>query len=114
MIKPTYDNVLVRLILEDEVTAGGIVRVDRRPGKLSAQRAEVLAVGPGLRWLERELRPGTRADFDNASSVYREVEREPSVVVGDIVLLESRDAGEPMGEGRRMVRECEILAVCDA
>lgn len=92
MIKPLYDRVVVKVLEEEEKTAGGIVLPDT--AKEKPQKGEVLAVGPGA---VRE--DGTRVP--------------PEVKTGDKVLF-AKYAGTEVkvdGEELLILRESDILAV---
>ena len=92
MIRPLYDRVVIKVLEEEEKTAGGIVLPDT--AKEKPQKGEVLAVGPGA---VRE--DGTRVP--------------PEVKKGDEVLV-AKYAGTEVkidGEELLILRESDILAV---
>lgn len=92
MIRPLYDRVVIKVLEEEEKTAGGIVLPDT--AKEKPQKGEVLAVGPGA---VRE--DGTRVP--------------PEVKKGDEVLF-AKYAGTEVkidGEELLILRESDILAV---
>lgn len=47
MLQPTYDHVLVEVLENDNVTAGGIILTDNSASS-KIQQAKVLAIGPGM------------------------------------------------------------------
>ncbi len=91
-IRPLHDYVLLKRC-EAEQKAGSIIIPSSAQSK--SDRAEVLAVGPGL--------------FSEAT--HQRIE--PSVKVGDVVLLAQWSGTEldERGERTMMIRESEILGV---
>jgi chaperonin GroES len=55
MFKPLHDRVLIRRVDEDEKTAGGIIIPDT--AKEKPMQGEVLAVGPGYKEDDGNVRP---------------------------------------------------------
>jgi chaperonin GroES len=55
MFKPLHDRVLIRRVDEDEKTAGGIIIPDT--AKEKPMQGEVLAVGPGYKEEDGNVRP---------------------------------------------------------
>lgn len=92
-IKPLEDRVLLRGISDIETTASGII-IPETASKDRPQKAEVLAVGPGLM-----SKTGNRLPMD--------------VKVGDKVLVSKYAADEVKidGEGYYVIRQSSILAV---
>lgn len=86
------DKVLIRDIVEDKTTAGGIVLPDQT--KLGGDRARVVAVGKGVRTLSGEYSP-------------------LEVKEGDIVWYKKPASVEVQvdGETYRMIREYDVIAV---
>lgn len=119
MIRPTDDNVLVRLLRPRDTTSSGLVAVPvtRKPG-LTAVPAVVEAVGPGALALRERLFPSRpQHPVDSSPRVYAGERIPPSVAVGEYVLLDTNLAGQPWqgddGEPRRIVREAEIIATLE-
>lgn len=94
-LRPLADRVIVELVEEEEITAGGIVLPETARGK--SQRGTILAVGPGKRDDQGKVTP-------------------VSVVVGDVVLY-ARYGGTEIkldtGQEILILREGDILAVVD-
>ncbi|MGI6037484.1 MAG: co-chaperone GroES [Limnochordia bacterium] len=91
-LKPLADRVILKIVAEEEKTAGGIVLPDT--AKEKPQRGEVLAVGPGA-YDEN----GKRIPMD--------------VAVGDVVIF-ARYGGTEVkvdGEEYTILRQSDILAV---
>lgn len=92
-IKPLEDRVLLRGVSEMRTTASGII-IPATASKDRPQKAEVLAVGPGVM-----KKDGSRLPID--------------VKVGDIVLVSKYAADEVKIEGEEyyIIRQSSILAV---
>lgn len=94
MLKPLADRVVIKVNEEKEQTVGGFVLAGA--SKETTKRAEVIAVGTGIRTL-------------NGNVI------EPTVKVGDKVILEAF-AGVEVKEGDEtffIVHESDILAVIE-
>ena len=92
MIRPLYDRVIVKVLEEEEKTAGGIVLPDT--AKEKPQKGEVIAVGPGA---VRE--DGTRVP--------------PELKTGDKVMFAKYSGSEVKVDGEEylILRESDVLAV---
>lgn len=92
-IKPLEDRVLLKGVSEVDTTASGII-IPVTASKERPQKAEVLAVGPGIM-----KKDGSRLPMD--------------VKVGDIVLVSKYAADEVKIEGvdYYIIRQTSILAV---
>lgn len=92
-IKPLEDRVLLKGVSEVNTTASGII-IPITASKERPQKAEVLAVGPGVM-----KKDGSRLPMD--------------VIVGDIVLVSKYAADEVKieGEDYYIIRQTSILAV---
>ncbi len=92
MIKPLADRVVVKAIVQEEKTKGGIVLPDTAKDK--PQEGEVIAVGPGK-------------VLDNGKKL------EPEVKVGDRIIFSKYSGTEIKIEGEEflILRESDILAV---
>lgn len=92
-IKPLEDRVLLKGVSEVNTTASGII-IPETASKERPQKAEVLAVGPGVM-----KKDGSRLPMD--------------VKVGDIVLVSKYAADEVKieGEDYYIIRQGSILAV---
>jgi chaperonin GroES len=92
-IKPIHTNVVVKPLIEDEVTASGIVLPDT-VDKERPEKGEVIAVGEG-----KLLKDGSRAPM--------------SVKVGDMVMFKkySPDEVKVDGEDLLVVKEDDIIAI---
>ena len=92
MIKPLADRVVVKAIVQEEKTKGGIVLPDTAKDK--PQEGEVIAVGPGK-------------VLDNGKKL------EPEVKVGDRIIFSKYSGTEIKidGEEYLILRESDILAV---
>lgn len=91
-IKPLHDRVIVKRVDEEQVSRGGIIIPDS--AKEKPMRGEVLAVGPGRRLENGEIRPLT-------------------VKEGDVVLF-SKYGGTDVkidGEDHLIMREDDILGI---
>ncbi|OGF27307.1 co-chaperone GroES [Candidatus Falkowbacteria bacterium RIFOXYB2_FULL_34_18] len=93
MIKPIHSNVVVKPIIEDNVTASGIILPDTID-KERPERGEVIAVGDG-----KVLDNGQKAPM--------------SVKKGDIVMFKkySPDEIKVDGEELLIISESDILAI---
>lgn len=91
---PLHDRVLLRRLVDEERTAGGIIIPDAVKEK--PKRAEVVAVGTGVR-----LENGTVQPLD--------------VAIGDIVLIGDYAGSEVKFDGEEfvIVRENEIYGVAN-
>ena len=92
MIKPLADRVVIKAIVQDEKTKGGIVLPDTAKDK--PQEGEVMAVGPG-----KVLDNGTKL--------------KPEVKVGDRIIFSKYSGTEIKIEGDEylILRESDILAI---
>lgn len=92
-IKPLEDRILLRGVSEMNTSISGII-IPETASKDRPQKAEVLAVGPGLK-----KKDGSRIAMD--------------VKVGDMVLVSKYAADEVKieGEDYYIIRESSILAV---
>jgi chaperonin GroES len=92
-IKPLEDRILLRGVSEMNTSVSGII-IPETASKDRPQKAEVLAVGPGLK-----KKDGTRIAMD--------------VKVGDMVLVSKYAADEVKIEGEEyyIIHESSILAV---
>jgi len=92
VIKPLADRVVVKAIVQEEKTKGGIVLPDTAKDK--PQEGEVIAVGPGK-------------VLDNGKKL------EPEVKVGDRIIFSKYSGTEIKidGEEYLILRESDILAV---
>ncbi len=92
MIKPLADRVVVKAIVQEEKTKGGIVLPDTAKDK--PQEGEVIAVGPGK-------------VLDNGKKL------EPEVKVGDRIIFSKYSGTEIKIDGDEylILRESDILAV---
>lgn len=94
-VAPTHDHVLVRRILNDAVSAGGIVIPDSaRDDKAYRAKGEILAVGPG------RIDPTT-------GYLYR-----PQSKVGQVVLYHQYPSPCLLGGGLEIIPEKQIVGVC--
>ncbi len=91
-VRPMADRVFVKLVAEDEVTAGGVILPDT--AKEKPQRGEVVAVGKGR--------------TSDTGEVIK-----PTVKVGDIVLFGKYGGSEVTLEGveYKIFRESDIMAI---
>lgn len=91
-VRPMADRVFVKLLAEEEVTAGGVILPDT--AKEKPQRGEVVAVGKGR-------------TTDTGEVV------KPTVKVGDIVLFGKYGGNEVTLEGveYKIFRESDIMAI---
>jgi len=92
VIKPLADRVVIKAIVQDEKTKGGIVLPDTAKDK--PQEGEVMAVGPG-----KVLDNGTKL--------------KPEVKVGDRIIFSKYSGTEIKIEGDEylILRESDILAI---
>jgi chaperonin GroES len=92
VIKPLADRVVVKAIVQEEKTKGGIVLPDTAKDK--PQEGEVMAVGPG-----KVLDNGTKL--------------KPEVKVGDRIIFSKYSGTEIKIEGEEylILRESDILAI---
>ena len=94
MLKPLGDRVVLKIEEEQETTVGGFVLASAAQDK--PQRAEVIAVGEGIRTLNGDLVA-------------------PSVKPGDQVIFEKM-AGTSVKDGEEdylVVRESDIIAIVE-
>ncbi|MGI6685245.1 MAG: co-chaperone GroES [Bacillota bacterium] len=91
-LQPLADRVLVKLVEQEEKTAGGVILPDT--AKEKPQEAEVIAVGKG-----RTLNNGTTVT--------------PEVKVGDRVLFAKYSGTEVKQDGEKylILQESDILAI---
>ena len=92
--RPLHDRVLVRRIEEDEKTAGGIIIPDTAKEKPS--KAEVLAVGNGLRDEQGKVHP-------------------LDLKVGDVVMFSKWSGTEVSIDGEELLvmKEADIMGVIE-
>jgi co-chaperonin GroES (HSP10) len=124
MIRPTQDNVLLKLLPDETVSPGGIVIPGSAHGRraVDTRRAVVLAVGPGHYRTRRERLGATEHTVTTSVLVPTELK------VGEVVLVHARagqnydlDINVPRhnkpaeldGE-LRIVREDEVLCVLES
>lgn len=109
-IKPLSDYCVVKLAEREAVSPGGIHIPDRDSREAVALRGEVLAVGPGRRFMPED---------DPLDEPFRVLTPPAAlrmaVVVGDVVLFMRSYASEVRigGESYMLVREREMLAVVE-
>ncbi len=86
-IKPLHDNVIVKPIIEDEVTKSGIVLPDT-VDKERPEKGEVIAVGPGKlnnegKRMEMSVKEGDKVLFKKYSPDEIKVEGEEVLVISE-------------------------------
>ena len=93
-VRPLYDRIVVKRIVEEETKAGGIIIPDS--AKEKPQQGEVIAVGPGKR-----LEDGKLAALE--------------VKVGDKILFGKYSGSEvpKLGEEYLIMREDEVLGILE-
>ena len=93
MLKPLHDHVIVKAIIEDEVTKSGIVLPDT-VDKEKPEKGEVVAVGPG-----KITESGQRAPM--------------SVNVGDNIMFKKYSPDEIKVEGEELlvISDSDIIAI---
>lgn len=89
-IRPLHDRVLLRRVLAEERSAGGIIIPDT--AKEKPQEAEVLAVGPGARddrgnLIPMSVRPGDRVLFGKWSGTEVRIGGEDLLIMKESELL---------------------------
>ena len=94
MLKPLGDRLVVKFLEEKEETVGGFVLAGASQEK--TKKAQVLAVGEGIRSLTGELIA-------------------PSVAVGQTVLVDSLAGIEVKEDGEKLsiIREADVLAIVE-
>ncbi|MCI5870790.1 MULTISPECIES: co-chaperone GroES [Streptococcus] len=94
MLKPLGDRLVVKFVEEKEETVGGFVLAGASQEK--TKKAQVLAVGEGIRTLTGELIA-------------------PSVAVGQTVLVDSLAGIEVKEDGEKLsiIREADVLAIVE-
>lgn len=107
------DAIHVRLVQPAERSASGLVMLPttRKPGEVQAIPAVVLGKGPGAvarhrAYPERPVHP-----VDTSPRVYQGDVLPIDFDVGDVVLLDTRFAGENYIGGERIVRYEEVVGV---
>lgn len=94
MLKPLGDRLVVKFVEEKEETVGGFVLAGASQEK--TKKAQVLALGEGIRTLTGELIA-------------------PSVAVGQTVLVDSLAGIEVKEDGEKLsiIREADVLAIVE-
>jgi len=84
-LRPLHDNVVVKRKNAEEISRGGIII----PGSAQKREAEgsVVAVGPGLKDSEMQVKVGDRIIFSAYAGSDVEVQDEPFVVVKETEIL---------------------------
>ncbi len=87
MLQPLWDKVVIQVIEDDEITAGGIVLPDT--AKEKPKRGRVMAVGPGSinadgSRIEPAVKEGDEVVFSHYSGTEIEMNREKFLIVSGL------------------------------
>jgi len=84
-IRPLGDKVVIKRIEAEEKSAGGIILTSQ--AKEQPQIAEVLAVGPGTKDIEMQVKEGDRVIFGKYAGMEIKYDGEDYIVVSQLDIL---------------------------